>query len=95
VDQVVGKEEAKSAKQEVYCDQLREQLAQNAELRYQRDHVVRPKVVAVKGKYDKMMAAIGKPQGSKGEKRKEVRDSLKVQMAEEVKEMKEEVNESA
>ena len=37
VIKVVGKEEAKSALQEAYCDQLLEQLAVNAELRYQRD----------------------------------------------------------
>jgi hypothetical protein len=88
----VGKEEAK---QKVYCDQLREKLAQNAELRYQRDHVVRPKVVAVKGQYDKMMRAISKVRGHKGEKWKEVIEKLKDQMAEEVEEMNEEVFESA
>ena len=80
--QVVVKEEAKT---EAYCDQLREKLAQNAELRYQREHVVRPKVVAVKGQYDKMMRAISKVREQKGEKRKEERGRMKDQMAEEVK----------
>jgi hypothetical protein len=70
-------------------------LAVNAELRYQRDQVVRPKWVAVKGKYNRMMGAIGKLKRHKGEKWREVTDRMKGQMIEEVKVMKEEVNDTA